>query len=109
DQTSVYGPSWSLRPDSPVYAEARRAAIADAFTRGREYAEAVGARVVRLLELTDTGMGSGGPPVRPLAFAASARGVASYDGAPAPALEPQRQQGEASVEARFAISEPALD
>ena len=46
DLTSVYGPSWSLRPDSPVYAEARRAAIADAFARGREYAGAVGARVV---------------------------------------------------------------
>jgi uncharacterized protein YggE len=109
DLTSVYGPSWSLRPDSPVYAEARRAAIGEAFARGREYAEAVGARVVRLLELTDTGLGSGGaPPVRPMAFAAQTRSAGAYEGAPAFDLEPQRQQVHASVEARFAISEPAL-
>jgi len=109
DLTSVYGPSWSLRPDSPVYAEARRAAIADAFARGREYAGAVGARVVRLLELTDTGLGSGGaPPVRPMAFGVQARSAVNYDAAPAFELEPQRQQVRASVEARFAISEPDL-
>ena len=56
DQTSVNGPFWSVRPGSPVYREARHAAIADAVTRAKEYAEALGARVIGLVELTDAGM-----------------------------------------------------
>jgi uncharacterized protein len=106
DQTTVYGPWWSLRPDSPVYAEARRAAIGDALTRGREYAEAVGARVVRLLELADTGLSGGAAPMERMAFAAQTRSVGGAP--PALDIEPQRQRVHASVEARFAISEPVL-
>lgn len=107
DQTTVYGPAWSLRPDSPAYAEARRAAIADALGRAREYADALGARLVRLVELTDSGLaGQRGP--QPMALAAR---VDAFGGAPAqPQLEldPQRQTVYAAVEARFAISEPTV-
>ncbi|MFD0823941.1 SIMPL domain-containing protein, partial [Micromonospora zhanjiangensis] len=41
DQATVAGPWWSLRPDSPAHREARRAAIADAIDRAREYADAL--------------------------------------------------------------------
>jgi uncharacterized protein YggE len=105
DQTTVSGPWWGLRPDSPVHGQARRDAIADALTRGREYADALGARVTGLVELADTGLSTQGAP-RPamLAF----RAAASYDaGPPQLDLEPQRQTVTASVEARFRISEPS--
>jgi uncharacterized protein YggE len=104
DQIEVAGPWWSLRPDSPVHREARHAAIRDAVERAREYAEALGARVTALLELTDTGMTN-----QPM----MARAAFGFGGAPeaAPELEldPQQQTVQASVEARFAISEPVLD
>jgi uncharacterized protein len=105
DQTSLYGPNWLLRPNSPAYREARRAAIADALVRAREYADALGARVVRLIELTDVGM-SGEQPPRPLAFAARA---SSMPGEPQLQLDPQLQTVYAAIEARFVISEPTLD
>jgi uncharacterized protein YggE len=106
EQTSVFGPNWSLRPDSPVYREARQAAIGDALTRAREYAQALGAQPVRLVELADTGLSSTGPVaaghVRALEFAGDAGGV------PALGLDPQRQLVYAAVEARFVITEPTV-
>jgi uncharacterized protein YggE len=105
--TSVGGPWWELRPDSPVYREARRAAIDEAVARAREYAAALGARVTRLVELTDAGLGGGVTFVErgmvPRGYAGSVDG-----GAPQLDLEPQRQQVRASVEARFLISEPTV-
>ncbi|GAA1825197.1 SIMPL domain-containing protein [Planosporangium flavigriseum] len=103
DQTSVFGPFWSLRPDSPVYGEARRAAIEDALGRAREYADALGARLVRVIELTDSGLsGDHGPQPAMFAFRA--------DSGERPPLEldPARQTVRAAVEARFAISEPTV-
>jgi uncharacterized protein len=104
DQTSVYGPNWSLRPDSPAYREARRAAIGDALVRAREYADALGARLVSLVELTDVGL-SGDQGVRPLAFAARA---SSMPGEPQLELDPQLQTVYAAIEARFVITDPQL-
>jgi uncharacterized protein YggE len=63
EQTSVSGPWWQLRPGSPAGAEVRREAIADALTRAREYADAVGARVDRLIEISDEGAGGGAHPM----------------------------------------------
>lgn len=106
DQTTVSGPWWSLRLDSPAHREARHAAIADAVRRAREYAQALGADLVRLVELTDAGVGGGGPsPPRPMLLAAGAERAA---GGPQLDLEPQLQVVQASVEARFAISEPTV-
>jgi uncharacterized protein len=105
DQTSVYGPNWALRPDSPAYREARRAAIGDALVRAREYADALGARLVSLVELTDAGL-SGDQGARPLAFAARAGGM---PGEPQLNLDPQLQTVYAAIEARFVITEPRLD
>jgi uncharacterized protein YggE len=104
DQTSVYGPNWALRPDSPAYREVRRAAIADALTRAREYADALGARLVRLVELTDVGL-SGDQGARPLAFATRA---AAMPQEPQLELDPQLQSVQAAIEARFVITEPRL-
>ena len=103
DQIEVSGPWWSLRPDSPVYREARQAAIADALRRAHEYAEALGARVTALVELADAGAD------RPPTLAAMA-----FSGAPGGGLEldldldPRPQTVQAAVHARFTISEPVL-
>ncbi|MDO3702401.1 SIMPL domain-containing protein [Micromonospora sp. C28SCA-DRY-2] len=101
DQVEVAGPWWSLRPDSPVHREARHAAIADALLRAREYAEALGARVTALIELADAGATE-----RPM-FARAAYQEAA-GGPPELELDPQPQPVQATVQARFAISEPVL-
>ena len=105
DQTTVGGPWWQLRPGSPVHREARRAAIGDAIERAREYAEALGSRVTRLVELTDTGLSRQPERVhtRALSFSAAAPG-----GSPQLDLEPQRQHIQAEIEARFLITPPTL-
>jgi uncharacterized protein YggE len=102
EQAVVDGPWWSLRPDSPVPREVRRAAIADALARAADYAAAVGARVTRLIQLSDIGMTHGGA-MRAMSFQPG--GTRDSD-LPALNLEPARQQVFASVEARFEISEP---
>ncbi|MBY8874410.1 SIMPL domain-containing protein [Micromonospora sp. PLK6-60] len=103
DQVEIAGPWWSLRPDSPAYREARRAAIADALSRAGEYAEALGARVTALLELADTD-GGGQPMFARAAFAGGGAG----DVLPELELDPQPQSVHAAVAARFTISEPVL-
>ncbi|MEV6328126.1 SIMPL domain-containing protein [Streptomyces sp. NPDC051909] len=106
--TRVDGPWWALRPDSPAYAEARRQAVREAVRRGREYAEALGASLVALLELSDTGLAGAVPPGRPLGASRMAFAAESVD-EPAPLdLEPQRQTVVAEVAARFVISPPEL-
>lgn len=109
DLTRVEGPWWALRPDSPVYGEARRRAVREAVARAREYAAAVGAELVALVELADPGAEHGpsgaAPPPPPLSAgyrAATAEGPGALD------LEPQPQRVQAQVNARFLMSRPAL-
>jgi uncharacterized protein YggE len=101
DQVSVSGPWWQLRPGSRAGAEVRRAAIADALDRAREYAEAVGAEVDRLVEILDDGTGGGAQPMMRMA---------AFGGAPEADLEldvdPQWQTVQASVIVRVTITEP---
>ena len=106
EQTVVSGPWWALRPGSPAHRDARQAAIADALERAREYAAALGARIVRLIELADSGLNA--QPVTRGGFHAMALKGGGAGEAPQIDLEPQRQNVSASVEARFAISEPSL-
>lgn len=111
DLVTVMGPWWSLRPDSPVYRQARIAAARDATRRAEEYAEAFGHRLGELIEAADVGLlaGQGGPG--PQAFAASGmkrkphRGVAE-DESPSLDLEPVRQLVTAQVDARFTLIAP---
>jgi uncharacterized protein YggE len=99
----VHGSHWALRPDSPAYAQARRAAVDDALARAREYAAAVGSDLVRLLLISDAGV-SGGPPV-PMGFTGGTFRAAA-DLTPEFNLEPQLQTAQAGVEMRFTITEP---
>jgi uncharacterized protein YggE len=103
EQTTVTGPYWSLRPDSPVYQEVREAAITDAIARARGYAAALGSRVERLVELADSGMSGVRPVDRMLTAAYTAQAAPALD------LDPQRQVVNGTVEARFEIAPPVLD
>jgi len=104
-QTSVSGPWWQLRPGSRAGVEVRRAAIDDALSRAREYAEAVGARVDRLVEILDEGTGGGGHPMmRALGFGGESAGGAELE----LDLDPQQQTVQASVVVRVAITEPSV-
>jgi uncharacterized protein YggE len=107
DMTTLDGPWWRLRQDSPAHREARQAAARDAITRAREYAEGVGSRLTGLVELADVGLVAravdGARPEHLASFALRARAPeepASIQ------LEPQVQVVEAQVEARFTISPP---
>lgn len=102
----VTGPWWQLRPDSPVYREARVLAARNAVTRAAEYAEAVGGRLTGLIGLADTGMGGG----HPVPVFAAARAMADAGAEEAPAvidMEPEAQVVQASVEARFTMTQPS--
>jgi uncharacterized protein len=93
---SVAGPSWQLSPGSRVGAEVRKAAIGDALLRAREYAEAVGARIDRLIEIADEGI------VQHFAMRASAGPEIDIE------VDPQPQIVQASVTVRVTITEPTL-
>lgn len=106
DLTTVSGPWWRLRPDSPVRRRVREEAARDAIVRAREYAEAIGSRLTGLVELADQGlaMDAGRPHPHAAPMALAARAAASEP--PAFDLEPQTQVVEARVEARFTIAQP---
>ena len=108
----VAGPWWSLRPNSPVYRRARRAAVHDAVRRARDYAEAIGSDLIDLLELADDGLLSHRPGPADSGFMSAAAGSArALHAAPDEFtfdIAPVKQIVRASVEARFRISAPAL-
>jgi uncharacterized protein len=105
---TVAGPWWSLRPDSPVYRQARIAAAQDATRRAGEYAQAFGGELGGLIEAADTGLLTGhaeqGIPFRAMAAGgaahASAAELAAMD------FEPVKQAVTAQVEARFGMLLP---
>ncbi|WP_416967236.1 SIMPL domain-containing protein [Streptomyces sp. 4F14] len=110
DLTSVEGPEWELRADSPVPAEARRTAARDAVRRAREYADALGTTLAALVSLTDDEPGR--TPRSRSNFSRSVIQVsaAAAESAPAPLdLEPPQLSVEASAVARFTLHPPALN
>lgn len=112
DLTRVDGPWWSLRPTSPVHAQARQQAVREAVQRAREYADALGTTLAALVELADTGaddhswMNHEGP--RGMMRSAAFAGAPDDDGAAPLDLEPERQHVRAEVNARFTMNPPAL-
>jgi len=108
---TVAGPWWSLRPDSPVYRQARVAAAKDATRRAQEYAAAFGGRLGNLLEAADTGLltsqgwRSQAAAPAPIAFAAARMGGGHAE-TPSLDLEPARQSVTAQVDARFTLLPP---
>ena len=107
---TVAGPWWSLRPDSPVYRQARIAAAQDATRRAGEYAQAFGGELGGLIEAADTGLLTGhadqGARVHGIA-ATALRGSAYAEGSPALDFEPVKQPVTAQVDARFGMILPA--
>ena len=99
EQTAVAGPWWQLRPGSTAGAEVRREAIADALNRAREYADAVGARVDRLVEIVDEGA-EGAQPMRAAAFAGGPETDLAL------VIDPQQQTVRAAVTVRVTITDP---
>ncbi|WP_405781618.1 SIMPL domain-containing protein [Streptomyces sp. NBC_00859] len=110
DLTRVEGPWWALRPGSPAHRDARHQAVQDAVTRAREYAQALGAGLSALVELSDPGADGARPPAPGFAggpgFRSAAPGAA--DDVPAIDLQPQRQTVYATVNARFTMTPPVL-
>ncbi|MFE9672729.1 SIMPL domain-containing protein [Streptomyces sp. NPDC006259] len=111
DLTWIDGPSWELRPDSPVHREVRRQAVRDAVRRATEYAEALDTSVAALIELADTGTESATGRPRS-AFGRRAlrmSAAATEDTPPEPLdLEPQRMRIRAEVKAQFTMVPPPL-
>ncbi|GGN17274.1 hypothetical protein FHR83_005002 [Actinoplanes campanulatus] len=100
---SISGPWWQLRPGSRAGADVRREAVADALTRAREYATAVGSELDRILEIADADTAGGHPMMRAAAFAGgAAEDTGGFD------LSPERQTVEARVLLRVTITEPTL-
>ncbi len=110
ERTYVTGPEWELRQDSEVYRRAARQAAHAAVERARGYAEALGARLTGLVELSDEGLGrdtdAGGPVALAAAYGRAGGGAAEE---PEPIdLEPETQIVRATVEARFTATAPDL-
>jgi len=109
--TRVDGPWWALRPDSSAHREARQQAVREAVTRAREYAGALGAELVALVELADLGAENAAPTAprsRAAGYGAPVAPGAAGGAAPVLDLEPQRQRVQAQVNARFVMTRPAL-
>lgn len=109
ERTYVNGPEWELRPGSEVYERAARQAVHEAVARARGYAEALGARLTGLVELSDEGVGR--TPEAPVALAAAygaGRGGVAEEPEPID-LEPETQIVRAAVEARFTATQPDLE
>ncbi|MEU9307912.1 SIMPL domain-containing protein [Streptomyces sp. NPDC048256] len=111
DLTRIDGPTWELRPTSPVHRQTRQQAVREAVQRADEYAEALGTTVAALLELADTGTAGGRPRSafdrRAVRFSMTATDADTT--APEPLdLEPQRIQVHAEVRAQFTMNPPSL-
>lgn len=109
DLTRIDGPTWELRPTSPVHRRARQQAVREAVQRADEYAEALGTTVAALLELADTG--TNGRPRAAFDRRAVRFSMAATDteaAAPEPLdLEPPRIQVHAEVSAQFTMNPPS--
>ncbi|HLX50911.1 MAG TPA: SIMPL domain-containing protein [Streptosporangiaceae bacterium] len=104
----IDGPWWQLRPGSAVYHDARTQAARAAVSRAAEYAEAVGGRLLTLIELADTGLATPShPPLRYAASRAMPSAAASEETPVVIDLEPETQVVTATVEARFTMTQPS--
>lgn len=108
ERTRVDGPDWDLRRDSDVFRRAAEQAAQEAVARARRYAEALGARLTGLVELSDEGLGRD-ESMAPVALAGAFSRAPGDAGEPEPiALEPEAQTVRAAVEARFTTTAPDL-
>jgi uncharacterized protein len=101
--SQIDGPWWSLRPDNVAYRAVRLSAIGDARRRADDYAGAVGATVLDLVEISDLETGFQG--VREARMPMFAKGIAddaTFE------FEPALQTVSGQVTVRFTITTPDL-
>ena len=94
--TSLHGPNWRVSRGHPVHQQVRGEAVADAVSRARAYAAALGCRLTGLVEVRDVDTHGGG----------SARAFALAGGGPQLDLQPAPQEVHGQVEATFTMSVP---
>jgi uncharacterized protein len=92
----IDGPRWQIAADNPVRLQAARDAAADGRRRAQAFAEGVGARLGRLVRLSEPG---DGPPGGVWMAAGAKRAMAAE---PMP-VEPGEHEVAASVEVTFAL------
>lgn len=104
--------SWQVDEENPGWSEVRQDAIHAAVRRAHDYARALGASLVAVEQVADTGLLEDRPrsdmvaASAPLALAS--RSPEPQDEAQAPSLDPVPQEVWAMVEARFRTSPAAL-
>lgn len=108
------GTEWFVDQGNPVWAELRGQAVRGAVRQARDYAAALGGRLVRVEHLADVGLlvtASEGA-----ALGRNSRGVAGVEflrlesgTSDVPTLDPVPQQVSATVEARFVATGLRLD
>lgn len=109
DEVTIGGPYWQLESDSEVYQQARLAAVKDAVKRATAYAEAFGASIDSLVEVSDTGlMGQGAPEMPMFARSAAPAGSMERSAIEEIDLEPVTQTVRGGIEARFTMTRPDL-
>lgn len=92
----VAGPQWQIAPGNPARLEAARQAAADGRRKARAYAEALGAGLGRLIEVSE-------PENPSVVMRASKAMSAGAMGAPMP-IEPGEMEVSASVRVTFALN-----
>jgi uncharacterized protein YggE len=105
-EVEIGGPHWRLDHDNPAHAELAAEAVHEAIARAGRYAATLGGTLGRLVELTDTGTGSGG---RDMAMAAMAGMEAGRPGGPGLEMldfTPQPIDVYASIQGRWYLTLP---
>jgi uncharacterized protein len=100
DDAELHWVGWRVDDDNPAWPRIRAAAVEDAVAKGRDYAVALGGRLVAVDHLADSGLLGGGDVAGgPVMFARAATPGGAGD--EPPSLDPVPQQLVATVEARF--------
>lgn len=99
-QARFDGPRWQIAAQNPVRLEAARAAAADAQRKARAFAEGVGAKLGRLMQLNEPGTESS----RPRMQRASIQLASAAAGGSMP-IEPGEHEVSAWIDATFALEQ----
>jgi uncharacterized protein len=98
-QARIDGPQWQIAVRNPIRLEAAREAAADGQRKAEAFAEGVGAKLGRLIRLTEPDTESVGPMIRRAKFQAFAAG----GGEPMP-IEAGAHEVSAAVDVTFALA-----
>ena len=107
DAVQVHSVSWSVDEDNSEWAQVRADAIRAALLKGRDYAAALGGKIIRVDHVADAGLlggDSGGWATRTRGVSLSAMGSSGGE----VSLDPVPQVLHATIEARFTAEVGAL-